>query len=45
MRLLRIVNGQMKDSWAVIDMLGWMQQLGAIPPRPAASGEALIRGH
>ena len=43
-RLLRIVDGQMKDSWAVIDMLGWMQQLGAIPPRPAASGEALLRG-
>jgi hypothetical protein len=35
----------MKESWAVIDMLGWMQQLGAIPQRPAASGEALIRGH
>ena len=44
MRLLRIVDGQMKESWAVIDMLGWMQQLGAIPSRPAASGEALIRG-
>jgi len=29
----------------VIDMLGWMQQLGVIPPRPAASGETLIRGH
>jgi predicted ester cyclase len=45
MRLLRIVNGQLKDSWAVIDMLGWMQQLGVMPSRPAASGEALIRGH
>jgi steroid delta-isomerase-like uncharacterized protein len=45
MRLLRIVNGQMKESWAVIDMLGWMQQLGAIPIRPVASGEALLRGH
>lgn len=44
LRLLRIVNGQMKDSWAVIDMLGWMQQLGVMPSRPAASGEALIRG-
>ncbi len=44
-RLLRIVNGQMKDSWAVIDMLGWMQQLGVIPPRATASGEKLISGH
>ena len=34
MRLLRIVNGQMKECWAVFDMLGWMQQLGAISPRP-----------
>ncbi len=45
MRLLRIVNGQMKECWAVFDMLGWMQQLGAMPPRPAASSETLIRGH
>ena len=43
-RLLRIVNGQMKESWAVIDMLGWMQQLGVMPSRTAASGEVLIRG-
>jgi predicted ester cyclase len=45
MRLLRIVHGQMKESWAVIDMLGWMQQLGVVPARPAASSETLIRGH
>jgi predicted ester cyclase len=45
MRLLRIVDGQMKESWAVIDMLGWMHQLGAMPPRPAVGGEALLRGH
>jgi len=45
MRLLRIVDGQLKDSWAVIDVLGWMQQLGVMPSRPAASSEALIRGH
>jgi len=45
MRLLRIVNGQMKESWAVIDMLGWMQQLGVMPSRPAEGGEALLRGH
>lgn len=43
MRFARFANGQMTDSWAVIDMLAWMQQLGAMPAR--GSGEALIRGH
>jgi steroid delta-isomerase-like uncharacterized protein len=42
MRFARFANGQMTDSWAVIDMLAWMQQLGAIPAR--GGGEALIRG-
>ena len=42
MRFARFANGQMTDSWAVIDMFGWMQQLGAIPAR--GSGEALLRG-
>jgi steroid delta-isomerase-like uncharacterized protein len=42
MRFARFANGQMTDSWAVIDMLAWMQQLGVIPAR--GSGEALIRG-
>jgi steroid delta-isomerase-like uncharacterized protein len=46
MRFLRFANGQVTDSWAVIDMLSWMQQLGKIPAvaRPEASGEAIIRG-
>lgn len=42
MRFARFANGQMTESWAVIDMLAWMQQLGAIPAR--GSGEALLRG-
>jgi steroid delta-isomerase-like uncharacterized protein len=42
MRFARFANGQMTDSWAVIHMLAWMQQLGAIPAR--GSGEALIQG-
>lgn len=42
MRFARFANGQMTDSWAVIDMFAWMQQLGAIPAR--GSGEALLRG-
>jgi predicted ester cyclase len=35
MRIVRIREGQMTDSWAVIDWLGWRQQLGALPPTPA----------
>ncbi len=42
MRFARFANGQMTESWAVIDMLTWMQQLGVIPAR--GSGEALLRG-
>ena len=43
MRFGRFANGQMTDSWAVIDTFAWMQQLGAIPAH--GSGEALLRGH
>ena len=43
MRLARFTAGQMTDSWAVIDMPGWMQQLGAAPARRSGSGKALIR--
>lgn len=38
MRIMRFRDGKMTDSWAVIDWLGWRQQLGALPPmqtRPA----------
>ena len=31
MRIMRFRDGQMTDSWAVIDWLGWRQQLGAMP--------------
>jgi steroid delta-isomerase-like uncharacterized protein len=34
MRFMRFREGQMTDSWAVIDWLGWRQQLGALPPTP-----------
>jgi steroid delta-isomerase-like uncharacterized protein len=43
MRFARFTNGQMTESWAIIDMFAWMQQLGALPAR--GSGEALLRGH
>lgn len=47
MRLLRIVGGQMTESWAVIDLLAWMQQLGGGPQRSVSTPsttEATIRG-
>ncbi|HEX7101076.1 MAG TPA: ester cyclase [Nitrolancea sp.] len=31
MRIMRFRDGQMTDSWSVIDHLGWRQQLGAAP--------------
>lgn len=31
MRIMRFRDGAMTDSWAVIDWLGWRQQLGAMP--------------
>ena len=31
MRFIRFHDGQMTDSWAVIDWLGWRRQLGAEP--------------
>ena len=43
MRFAHFANGQMTESWAIIDMFAWMQQLGALPAR--GSGEALLRGH
>jgi steroid delta-isomerase-like uncharacterized protein len=42
MRFACFANGQMTESWAVIDMFAWVQQLGALPAR--GSGEALLRG-
>jgi steroid delta-isomerase-like uncharacterized protein len=39
MRFMRFRDGQMTDSWAVIDWLGWRQQLGLMPQaQPAALG-------
>jgi steroid delta-isomerase-like uncharacterized protein len=44
MRFARFANGQMTGSWAVIDMLAWMQQLGAVPTPGTRTNEAAIRG-
>jgi steroid delta-isomerase-like uncharacterized protein len=35
MSFVRCRNGQIAEGWNVVDMLGTMQQIGAIPPTPA----------
>ncbi len=37
MDLLTVVDGKITEEWVVVDMMGWMQQIGAIPTtlRPA----------
>ncbi|SRR6266545_3480335 len=35
--IVRIENAQMVEHWNVIDLMGLMQQLGAIPPSPPRS--------
>jgi steroid delta-isomerase-like uncharacterized protein len=35
MSFVRCRNGQIAEGWNVVDMLGVMQQIGAIPPSPA----------
>ncbi len=44
MRFARFANGQMTESWAVIDMLAWMRQLGAVPNPGTRTNEAAFRG-
>ncbi len=36
--LLRLVDGEIVDGWAIGDSLGLMQQLGAIAARGEAAG-------
>ena len=38
MHIVRVVDGKGVDHWAVFDMLGVLQQLGALPQRPPARG-------
>jgi predicted ester cyclase len=35
--IARIVDGKGTDHWAMIDMLGLLQQLGVVPATPAAA--------
>ena len=37
MDILTIIEGKIAEEWATADMMGLMQQIGAIPPRLAAS--------
>jgi steroid delta-isomerase-like uncharacterized protein len=36
--IFRVASGEIKDHWAVADMLGLMQQLGVVPP-PGQPGD------
>ena len=40
MDILTIIEGKITEEWATADMLGLMQQIGAIPPRSAASSSS-----
>ena len=35
--ILRVRGGQVTDRWVEVDMLGLLQQLGAVPPLGSAS--------
>src|SRR6266508_44890 len=35
--IVRIANGQVVDHWAVTDVMGFMQQVGAVPLPPSAA--------
>jgi hypothetical protein len=36
--IVRVVNGKIAEHWNVVDQLGLLQQLGAIPPPEQAGG-------
>ncbi len=40
MDILTIIEGKITEEWATADMMGLMQQIGAIPPRSAASSSS-----
>ena len=40
MDFLTIVDGKITEEWVSVDMMGWMQQLGAIPATPTSSSAA-----
>ncbi len=42
MDILTIINSKITEEWATADMMGLMQQIGAIPVRPAGSSNNSI---
>jgi hypothetical protein len=38
MDILTIIDGKITEEWATADMMGLMQQIGAIPVRSTSSG-------
>ncbi len=41
---LTIIDGKITEEWVFVDMIGWLQQLGAIPATPLSSSDATDRG-
>jgi steroid delta-isomerase-like uncharacterized protein len=43
MDMLTISEGKITEEWATADMMGLMQQIGAIPPRSASNSNSISR--
>ena len=43
MDMLTISDGKITEEWATADMMGLMQQIGAIPPRSASNSSSISR--
>jgi steroid delta-isomerase-like uncharacterized protein len=43
MDILTIIDGKITEEWATADMMGLMQQIGAIPPRSASNSTSIPR--
>jgi steroid delta-isomerase-like uncharacterized protein len=43
MDMLTISDGKITEEWATADMMGLMQQIGAIPPRSASNSSSIAR--
>jgi steroid delta-isomerase-like uncharacterized protein len=41
MNFFTIIDGKVAEGWVIVDMMGLMQQVGAIPAPHASSGAAL----
>jgi steroid delta-isomerase-like uncharacterized protein len=43
MDILTIIDGRVTEEWATADMMGLMQQIGAIPARSASNSSSIAR--